>query len=122
MEDNRMAGPCLTTAPTLDDPLTIQAKPGQINLKLTGTVFFDPQGTDVVTTTGAKVAYTCSGQALSFTGVAGTSYFVEILHGGTSDASTGTLVEDCTGGVTLATLSAANTFSRLQVVVSGGGK
>jgi hypothetical protein len=31
-------------------------------------------------------------------------------------------VEDCTNGVTLATLSAANTFSRLQVVVSGGGQ
>jgi len=117
-----MPGPCLTTAPTLDDPLTIQAKPGQINFKLTGTIFFDPSGTDVVTSDGAKVAYTCSGQALSFTGVAGTSYYVEILHGGLTDTATGNLQEDCANPVTLATLSAANTFSRLQVVVSGGGQ
>lgn len=117
-----MPGSCLTTPPTLDDPLTIQAKPGQINLKLTGTIFFDPSGTDVVTNTGAKVAYTCGGQALSFTGVAGTSYFVEILHGGMMNTSTGELQEDCGKPVTLATLSTANTFSRFQVVVSGGGK
>ncbi len=85
-------------------------------------VFFDPSGTDVVTIDGTKVAFTCSGQALSFTAVAGTSYFVEMLHGGLSDEATGTLVEDCDKGVTLADLSAANTFSRLQVVVSGGGQ
>ena len=113
---------CLTTVPTLDDPLTIQAKPGQINLKLTGTIFFDPAGTDVVTTASVKVPYTCSAQSLSFTGAAGQSYFVEILHGGTSAESTGALVEDCTSPVTLATLSAANTFARLQFVVAGGGR
>jgi hypothetical protein len=122
-----MPTPCLTTAPTLAEPFTIQAKPGKINFKLTGTVFFDPSGTDVLTIAGAKVPYTCTAQALSFTGVAGTSYFVEMLHGGTSDESTGELVEDCTKGVTLATLSAANTFVRIQVVVAatpapGGAK
>ncbi len=113
-----MAGPCLTTAPTVADPLTVNAKPGQINLKLTGTVVFDPSGTDVITTTGAKVPFTCSAQALSFTGVSGTSYFVEILHAGTMSTSTGDLQEDCTSPVTLATLSSANTFSRLKVVVA----
>ena len=113
-----MARSCLTTAPTLANPLTVNAKPGQINLKLTGTVVFDPSGTDVITTTGAKVPYTCSAQALSFTGVSGTSYFVEILHAGIMSTSTGNLQEDCARTVTLATLSPANTFSRLQVVVA----
>jgi hypothetical protein len=118
LEEELMAGPCLTTAPTLADPLTVNAKPGQINLKLTGTVVFDPSGTDVITTSGAKVSFTCSAQTLSFTGVSGTSYYVEMLHAGTMATSTGDLQEDCAGAVTLATLSPANTFSRLLVVVA----
>ena len=115
-----MAGSCLTTAPTLDDPLTIQAKPGQIKLKVTGTVLFDPSGTDVITTGGAKVSFTCTANSLCFAGTAGASYFVEILHFGTMDNSTGALQEDCANAPTLLTLSAGNTFARLQIVVGGG--
>ncbi len=115
-----MPDSCLTTAPLASDPLVIRAKPGQINLKLTGTVFLDPAGTDVVTDAGDKVAYICKAQSLSFTAVSGCSYFLELLHGGTSDASEGALQEDCAASVTLATLSAANTFARYQVVVEEG--
>jgi hypothetical protein len=111
---------CLTTAPTLDDPLTINAKPGQIKLKTTGTVFFDPSQTDVITTNGDKVSYTCTAQELSFTAAAGASYYLEILHGGKMDNSVGQLQEDCTPPVTLATLSAGNTFARYKVVVAQG--
>jgi hypothetical protein len=111
---------CLTTAPTLDDPLIIKANPGQIKLKVTGTVFFDPSQTDVITVAGDKVSFVCTAQSLSFTAVAGTSYFLEILHGGTMDTSVGQLQEDCNPGVTLATLSAANTYARYKVVVAQG--
>ncbi len=105
---------CLTTAPTLAHPLVIKAKPGTINLKLTGTVFFDPSGTDVITKSGSKVPYTCTAQTLSFLGVTNTSYYLEILHGGTQKDSTGDLIEDCDASTVLATLSAANTRSRYQ--------
>ncbi|MBB5341462.1 hypothetical protein [Tunturiibacter gelidoferens] len=115
-----MPNPCLTTAPTLDDPLIIKAKPGQIKFQVTGTVFFDPAQTDVVTSTGKKVPFTCTAQTLSFTAAAGTSYFLEILHGGTLDNSTGELQEDCDAGVTLATLSAANTYALQGCRLKGG--
>ena len=113
-----MANPCLTNAPTLDDPLTITAKPGQLNLKVTGTVFFDPTQTDVITIEGKKVPFVCKAQTLSFTAVAGTSYFLEVLHLGSMAESQGQLQEDCDGGATLAILSAANTFARYKVVVA----
>ncbi len=113
-----MANPCLTTAPTPKDPLVINAKPGQINLKLTGTVFFDHARTDVITTTGQKVTFTCTAQTLSFKGIAGTSYYLEIVHGGSLDTSEGDLQEDCASPVTLVTLSGASTRSRYQVDVA----
>lgn len=113
-----MASPCLTTAPTPDDPLVIHAKAGLIKLKVAGAVFFDPAQTDVVTTAGCKVAFTCAAQTLSFTGVSGTSYFLEILHGGSTDNAEGQLQEDCAAAVTLATLSPASTFSRYQIDVA----
>lgn len=109
---------CLTTPPTFDDPLLISARPGAIKLKLTGTVFFDPSQTDVVTESGDKVAFICTSLTLSFTAVAGTTYFLEVLHGGTLDNSEGFLQEDCTPPVTLATLSSANTYARYKVVVA----
>jgi hypothetical protein len=109
---------CLTTPPTFDEPLLISAKPGAIKLKLAGTVFFDPSQTDVVTDKGDKVAFVCTALALSFTAVANTTYFLEILHGGTLANSEGFLQEDCTPPVTLATLSAANTYARYKVVVA----
>jgi len=117
-----LANPCLTTAPTLDNPLVITAIAGQIKFKLTGMVFFDPSETDVVTAKGEKVAFISTAQTLSFTAVAGASYFLEILHGGSLDSSVGELQEDCDSPVTLATLSNANTFARYQVVVGGDGK
>jgi len=111
---------CLTTAPTPDNPLVIQAKPGQIKLKVTGTVVLDPSQTDVITAAGDKVSYVCTAQTLSFKADPGASYFLEILHGGTMDNSVGELQEDCTPPVTLATLSAGNTFARYKVVVAQG--
>jgi hypothetical protein len=108
---------CLTTPPTFDDPLLISALPGAIKLKLTGTVFFTPSQTDVVTASGDKVAFVCTSLTLSFTAVASTTYFLEILHGGTMDNSEGFLQEDCNPPVTLATLSSANTYARYKVVV-----
>ena len=83
-----MANPCLTTTPSLSDPLVINANPGTINLKVTGTVFLDPSQTDVVQTDGTKVAFTCTAQTLSFTAEAGKSYFLEIMHAGTLPTST----------------------------------
>ncbi len=114
-----MPNDCRTTPPTLDDPLTITVSPGQINLKVTGTVFLDPSQTDVVTAKGDKVAFVCKAQTLSFTAVAGTSYFLELLHLGSMAESEGELQEDCANPVKLATLSAANTFSRFRVVTKG---
>jgi hypothetical protein len=108
---------CLTTAPTFDDPLVIPAQPGAIKLRLTGTVFFTPAQTDVVTESGGKVAFVCTSLTLSFTAIANTTYFLEILHGGTLDNSVGYLQEDCASPVTLATLSSANTYARYKVVV-----
>ena len=117
-----MAGPCLITAPTLGDPLTVHAKPGKINLKVTGNTFLDPAGTDVETIDGDKVACTVSGQALSFTAAPSQTYFLDILHGGMTEDATGDLEEDCQNPKTLLTLSSANTFARLKMVVSGGGQ
>lgn len=114
-----MPNPCLTTPPALSDPLLIDASPGTINLKVTGTVFLDPSQTDVVQTDGTKVSFTCTAQTLSFTAAAGQSYFLEIMHAGTMPTSIGNLQEDCTDATVLAVLSAANTFTRLKVVVSG---
>jgi hypothetical protein len=113
-----MANPCLTTAPASADPLTIKAKPGTIKLKLSGTICLDPAQTNVVTVAGAKVAFTCSAQSLSFTGLANTSYYVEILHCGDLNSSVGQLLEDCAKATPLATLTADNTFSRFQIDVA----
>jgi hypothetical protein len=109
---------CLTTPPTFDQPLLIAAKPGNIKLKVTGTVFFDPSQTDVITQDGAKIPFVCTALTLSFTAVAGATYFLEILHGGIMSNSEGFLQEDCDNPVTLATLSSANTAARYQVVVA----
>jgi hypothetical protein len=98
--------------------LVFSAKPGQINLKVTDAVFFDPTQTDVVTVSGEKVAFKCTAQTLSFTAAAGTSYFLEIVHGGATAESVGELQEDCASPVTLATLSAANTFARYKITVA----
>ena len=113
-----MANPCLTTAPAAASPLTIKAKPGVINLKLSGTICFNPAQADVVTVAGLKVAFTCSAQSLSFIGLANTSYYVEILHCGALESSVGQLQENCSSSTSLATLTAANTFSRFQIDVA----
>lgn len=113
-----MPTPCLTTAPTADNPLVVTANAGKINLKLTGTVMFDPSQTDVITTSGQKVAFVCTATTLSFTGVSGTSYYLEVLHLGTLVTSSGNLVEDCDAATVLATLSAGNTYARFQIDVA----
>jgi hypothetical protein len=112
-----MANQCLTTTPSAASPLVIKAKPGVINLKLSGTICFNPAETDVTTVAGAKVAFTCTAQSLSFTGVADTSYYLEIFHSGALASSQGQLQEDCPSSTPLATLTANNTFSRFQIDV-----
>ena len=113
-----MAISCLLAAPTLDDPLTITGQPGTINLKLTGTVVFDLAQTDVITVAGDKVTFKCTAQTLSFIAVAGTDYFLEMMHAGTMDTSHGSLQEDCPSAMVLATLSAAGTFARFRINVA----
>jgi hypothetical protein len=107
-----MATPPLSNACRLtptSDPAVFNASPGTVALILTptkGNVTFMVKDTDVLDSSGKSVNPTKTATTLKFTVVQGQMYLVETEYFVFPTDSTGTLKENCPGGLTLSQVNA----------------
>jgi hypothetical protein len=91
------------------DPAVFNSTPGTVNLVLkptTGNVAFLLKDTDVLDSSGKSVNPMKTPTTLAFIVSAGQTYIVETEYFIFPTHSTGTLQEDCTGGVVLSQVNA----------------
>jgi len=94
-----------------------KSTPGLVTLSLvskTGNVAFDSV-TDVVDSSNKSVGPTKTANTLSFTVVAGQTYFVETLYVFLPPNSTGVLQEGCPGGIILSDVDPLTNPQKFEV-------